>query len=147
MDTAKDPGIAIEKILLIACEMVDLEGKGEKKYQLAITNLERTIISELRLGAKIEFNLMENVPDPQCKLRCVFGVLYCRNAESQMSWPDFKDAHIVAHILPYLREFVSNITSRMRFGTLILPPINSHLLVEQFKGRQSAPKALAPPAE
>ena len=50
-----------------------------------------------------------------------------------MTWDEFKNSNAIAHIIPYLREFVSNMTNRMPIPILNLPPINTNLLVKNYE--------------
>lgn len=43
---------------------------------------------------------------------------------------EFSKIHAPAHIFPYLRELISNITIRAGIPPLILPPINLHKVME-----------------
>lgn len=46
---------------------------------------------------------------------------------------EFSKVHAPAHIFPYLRELISNITIRAGIPPLILPPINLHKVMESKK--------------
>lgn len=46
---------------------------------------------------------------------------------------EFSKVHAPAHIFPYIRELISNLTIRAGVPPLILPPINLHKLIEKKK--------------
>ena len=61
-----------------------------------------------------------------------------------MQWKDFSLAMALAHIVPYLREYVSNMTNRLPVPVLLLDPINTSAMVadyEQRKRQAEEPKA------
>ena len=76
---------------------------------------------------------MNGIEAPLFRFTCEFAVRYERNGADSMQWRDFSSAIVLAHIVPYLREFVSNMTNRLPAPVLMLDPINTHLMVEVFE--------------
>jgi preprotein translocase subunit SecB len=62
-----------------------------------------------------------------------------------MKWEDFKDHVAIAHLIPYLREFVSNMTARLPLSVLMIPPINTSKMLEEF--RDSKIQVKSPPED
>jgi preprotein translocase subunit SecB len=89
--------------------------------------------------------LMHGIEKPLFKFTCVFGARYERQGDQSMPWENFTTVMAVTHLVPYLREFVSNVTNRSLAPALILPPINAHALLAEFeKRRQQSNPPLSP---
>jgi hypothetical protein len=136
MDETKQPGITIEKINLLGCtaRVIDLDAKLQ--YRLALTDLSRVEnVNSLIVIAK--FDLMHGIENPPCSLKCTFMAAYACDEASNMKWAEFSDVMAVAHMIPYVREFVSSVTLRMPIRELIVPPTNVNVLVSEFRARQN----------
>ena len=147
----KDPGIAIQHVRLLKAhiEMVSAEGKPE--YNLRLTGLRRFESQDGNfLDLLASFDVMHGVEKPLFKFTCDFIVRYERKSADSMPWKAFGSAMALAHVIPYLREFVSNMTNRLPAPVLLLDPINTHVMVEEFeqRSRQAEParQAAATPA-
>jgi hypothetical protein len=103
--------------------------------------MEREVVSEKVLKVMVGFDLMHDVQNPACRFFCTYSATYTRNAESAMIWDEFKDHLVVAQIIPFVREFICNITARLPFGPLVIPPTNTHILVKEFNQRKTSPAA------
>ena len=139
MDKSKNPGISIASVHLFQCSVGDLNSKSELKFSLGITHFKREVLSEGKLlSIVVGFDLMQGIDNPPCKFDFVFGASYLRSEESNMTWDDFQDHVAVAHIIPYVREFVSNITTRLPLSVLMVPPVNTSKLLAEFRERSAA---------
>jgi preprotein translocase subunit SecB len=137
MDKTQEPGIVIDHIDLISCNMALRNSNADPKFELVITNLDRRISEDdKKLYAFLAFDLMQGVEDPLCEMESEFVAIYECGDNNNMSWDEFNDVHIVAHVLPYLREFISNMTNRMPVPVLNLPPVNAFLLVDKYRKKQ-----------
>lgn len=137
MESSKNPGISIENVVLVKSnvEMVDLS--GTQKYNLSLTNLDRHEVSDgNKLNLFAAFDLMSGIDKPVFRFTCEFMVTYTRNENSSMQWKDFSNAVALAHVIPYLREYVSNITNRLPAPILILHPLNTHAMVANYEAHK-----------
>ena len=91
----------------------------------------------------ISFDVMDNVKDPVFKLKCKFMATY--QADNKEECNVLKEHVVVAHFIPYLREYVSNITNRMPGPTLMLDPINTIQLWNEYQERIKPKKKTTPP--
>jgi hypothetical protein len=137
MDKAKSPGISIESVHLLRCTIGDVNPGGDLNFSLGITDFSRTIASDGRvLVVNVSFDLMQGVKNPPCKFQCTFVATYTRSVEppnENMTWDEFKDHVAVAHLIPYVREFLSNMTARLPLSVLMLPPVNTHKLMAEYR--------------
>ena len=143
--TQKTPGISLERVHLLECSVRDVNPDSELHFDLAITDLKRNQISEKTLTVLVAFDLMKGIDNPPCHFTCTYLATYIRPAEAAMTWDEFKDHLAVAHLVPYVREFISNITTRLPLSTLMLPPLNAHHLVRNYRQLSLPdPQPLAP---
>lgn len=82
---------------------------------------------------------MHGVPNPSLHLTCEYRVQYERLGDSPLPWADFSNAMALAHVIPYLREFISNMTNRLPFPVLIIPPINTYGMIKEYEASLAAP--------
>jgi hypothetical protein len=144
MDETKSAGISIESVHLLECDVGEVKREADLKFSLGISHFSRTLISDGKvLAITVSFDLMKGVENPPCKFHCKFAVTYTRSPESNMTWDEFKDHVAVAHVIPYVREFVSNITTRLPLSVLIVPPVNTYQLLREYQ-QLSFPAAPAP---
>ena len=143
METLKDPGIAIEQIRLIKSHVEIMQPDGKPEYNLGLTALDRIESDDGKnLDLLAAFDLMYGIENPLFKFTCQFIARYTRQDDS-MAWKDFTSAIALAHIIPYLREFVSNITNRLPAPVLMLNPINTHAMVAEYEERKQRAEASA----
>jgi preprotein translocase subunit SecB len=138
MDNNKPSGIRVEQIELFGCNLAYVNNEAEKKFNLAIVNLQRSYNDDkTTMFLFVSFDVMFEVEDPLCAFTCDFVAIYEMDKNNpNMTWTEFKDALAIAHIIPYLREFISNITNRMPIPILNIPPVNTFLLVEDYEKRE-----------
>ncbi|MDR2849953.1 MAG: hypothetical protein LBW77_05370 [Verrucomicrobiota bacterium] len=130
--------IHVENILLLSSRAAFLGAKEEQAYCLGLTSLERAEQDEGKtLLVSAGFDLMLNVPDPVCTLECTFAAIYSKPATAAVQWSDFSDGLAVAHMVPFVREFIANVTNRMPLPPLLMKPVNAFVLVEEYKGRMA----------
>lgn len=148
MDKTLSPGISIESVHLLECNVGAVKPEVDLKFSLGITRFDRAIVSDGKvLLVAVSFDLMQRIENPPCKFQCSFLVTYTRSTESNMKWDEFHDHVAVAHIIPYVREFVSNLTARLPLSVLMIPPVNTHKMMEEYR-QLSLPKGPAtPPAK
>ena len=136
MENLKDPGIAIEHIRLLQSHVKMVDSKGKPEYNLILTALSRHESQDGKiLDIQAAFNMMHGIDKPIFNFTCEFFARYTRQDDAGMAWKDFTSAMALAHIIPYLREYVSNITNRMPTPILMLNPINTHAMIAEYEDR------------
>jgi len=75
-------------------------------------------------------------PPPPFQFTCDFCVTYERDEDANMTWDEFTDVYALTHVIPYIREFVVNMTSRMVVPALSTPPINVFALLREYESEQ-----------
>ena len=145
MDKTQNPGIAFDRIDLFECRVGKIFLKNELNYQLRLVKKVRTLSEEKkRLIVLFGFDLMGGVENPPFEFKCAFLAHYSREEDSAMTWEEFTDAMALTHVVPFLREFLSNMTNRMPVPALILPPTNVFVLLDEYAKLQA--EKTAPPA-
>nr|DAO57205.1 MAG TPA: Preprotein translocase subunit SecB [Caudoviricetes sp.] len=84
--------------------------------------------------AILTFDLMSHIRKPVMLFQCSFALVYKGDEEGRQR---LKEHIVVAHAIPYLREFVSNLTMRTPIPTLMIDPVNAPELWEQYNSRKS----------
>ena len=139
MDNTKDPGIAIQEIRLLRTHVEMVDPTGEPKYHLSLVGFARAESPDGKdLDLQAGFDVMHGVQKPPFRFTCEFVARYQRQSEQSMPWKDFSNAMALTHIIPYVREFVSNMTNRLPVRVLILPPINVFAMLADFDRRKAA---------
>lgn len=147
MEAIHKSGIGIEMIRLTKAQAEYLQPVESPKYHLGLTGYDRAEQDEGKhLVVAASFDLMHGVESPIMVLTCSFVVRYNRKSDTSMPWSEFTDALALAHIVPYLREFVSSTTGRMPSPVLMLDPVNTAALLGDLKLRMEAAKAAKPAA-
>ena len=138
MDKTKNPGIALKSVHLVQCNIGDVKYDVELKFALGITGFDRIVTADGKiLQVKVAFNLMDKMDSPPCRFDCTFIATYTRPEDAAMQWEEFKDHVAVAHLIPYVREFVSNMTTRLPLSVLMIPPINTTKMLAEFRGSRT----------
>ena len=138
--------INLDKVNLLECVAGDIDLGQKLKYQVRITNLTKTPSEgEKSLKFVVGFDMLSGIENPAVTFRCTFEAEYrCEEGDDMVV---LKEHVVVAHLVPFLREFVWNVTSRMPIGGLMIPPMQTHRMVELYnkrKSEESAPASAAP---
>lgn len=137
MDTTRNPGIGIDLIRLVSAKIDMADPKAERVYGVTVTDWQRTLTEDGKhLTVVAAFDLAHGVENPPFRFTCSFIARYTRDSEANMSWDEFPDHVALAHIVPYLREFVTNMTARLPVAPLMLPPMNTAVLLADLKCRR-----------
>jgi hypothetical protein len=138
MNGLNDSGVSLTQISLIDCRVGGLKSSNSRQYGVGITAFSRKEDeNKMSMDIEVEFNLLHQVSDPTLEFTCTFSAEYKRSVDCQMQLNDLKDHIAIAHILPFLREFAFNVTGRLRGNpVLMIPPINTNLLLSDWKKRQ-----------
>lgn len=145
MDEQQDPGITIDAVNLIRCQVEMLDASTDLQYHMGLTRYFRKESEDQKtLTVIADFDLMQDIEKPPCKIKCSFLAIYSRQPSSKMTWAEFSDHYTILHMVPYVREFVSSVTLRMPLKPLVLPPTNVHVLLKHYKDKLAKQSATAP---
>ena len=137
METLKDPGIAIEHVLLLKSHVEMANFDGERKFNLRLIGLRPSVSEDGKtFDLYAAFDVMHGIEKPLFKLTCEFFARYTRRDNANMEWKDFTSPMALAHIIPYLREYVTNITNRLPVPVLMLNPVNTHAMIADYEDRK-----------
>lgn len=137
VETFKGPGIALQEICLLRCSVEVVDPTSKPRYHLSLISLNRAESDDGKnLNLFAGFDVAHGVEKPFLNFTCQFVARYVRPNDACLPWKDFSSAVALAHIIPYLREFVSNITGRLPAPVLMLNPINTHAMVADFEKRK-----------
>jgi hypothetical protein len=130
------------KIIDIALQTSMFVDHGAKKKKavcsLGLDSFERkenrsTDDGPITVSAKASFDLFDNVNKPGMLLMCSYEITYlCHDQEDAKLIPD---QVILAHLIPYLREHVTNLTAKSRFPVVYLDTVNTHMLMDKFRAK------------
>lgn len=139
MEETQQPGINIVFIRLLKANVEIRDPQADKRYDLRLTGLKRGQSEDHKnLDIVAAFDVMHGVENPLFNFTCQFVVRYERHSDDSMPWDQFSTATALAHIIPYLREFVSNMTNRLPAPLLMIDAINTHALIADFEQRTKA---------
>jgi preprotein translocase subunit SecB len=71
--------------------------------------------------------------------------IYSKPEGSSVNWSEFSDGLAVAHMVPFVREFIASTTDRMPLTPLVFRPVNAFVLVENYQKRQAEKAVEAEP--
>ncbi|MEW6675463.1 MAG: protein-export chaperone SecB [Nitrospirota bacterium] len=92
-----------------------IEVKGDFKIKHSFGRDKRSLLTSLAV------ELFKNIKEAPFSLKATVEGTF-RGAEEDLK--RFSRVHAPAHLFPFLREIISNITMRVNIPPLILPPIN-----------------------
>jgi hypothetical protein len=147
MEESKSPGISIDQVILTECHLGGVDLAAALEYNLVLVRKERILgKDEKKLSYLLAFDLMQGMEKPPIRFTFAFLVQYSRDEKANMKWAEFTDAHALTHVLPFIREFVVNMTSRTIIPKLIIPPLNVYALLKAYEqaaahGSHEQPKA------
>lgn len=138
MAEPKSPGISIREVRLLKAHVAMENPEGKAEYNLRLIGFIRHASEDGKaLDLFASFDMMNGVENPLFVFKCDFMVHYEREDDpDSISWDDFGSPVALAHVIPYLREFVSNITNRLPAPVLMLDPINTYAMLEEFEQRK-----------
>lgn len=140
MEKLEGPGISIALICLTKSNIAVGNPQAAQKYNLRLVGFGREISADTNhLDILAAFDLMFGISDPIFKFTCEFLARYQRVGEGGLPWDQFSPAMALAHVVPYLREFVSNTTNRLPVPVLMLPPINTYQMFADYEERLRKP--------
>jgi preprotein translocase subunit SecB len=138
MNQTKELGISIEKIFLVKSEVEFVSNTAERNYNLELIAFSRAIEDNgKKLVVNAAFDLMAGIEKPMFRFTARYVAVYTKTEGDETAWSDFSDGNALSHIVPYLREYVSNVTIRMPIAPLYLRPLNCYALVDAFTARRN----------
>lgn len=143
MEPRQSGGISVDSIELLDCHVGNIKLEvprlgASKNYNLGLTSFTKSRLQENGgLKAIASFDLMCGIENPVCIFKCTFSIRYSSGGDPGCL-DALKDHVIIAHILPFLREFVWNTTMRMPVAGLMMRPVNAVQLIDRFKRTQEA---------
>ena len=140
MDKKKQPGINTVAIMLISDSFVrypeiprSVQTSLNFTYSYSCTP-DGQGSGELTL--KTTGRASENdAPIYEAEIKYV-GIFQADKENPNMQIVEFMKSHAPAHIFPYLREFLSSLSSRAGLPTIILPPLNILALTKVIDERE-----------
>lgn len=131
--------LQLEKVHLIACNF-KLKDSKDCSYSLELKHYESQESSRndgFEYTALLTFNIMSRVRKPVMAFECTFALGYKGDEEGRKR---LKEHIVVAHSIPYLREFVSNVTMRSPLPVLVIAPVNAPELWREYCKKHSKEK-------
>jgi len=137
MEPLEGPRIAIQHIRLLKANIEMVNAEGKREYNLRLVGLRRVESEDAKmLTIDAAFDMMHGIEKPLFKFTCEFIAIYKREDDQSMPWKDLTSAMALAHIIPYLREFVSNMTNRLPAPIIMLDPLNTHAMITDYEHRR-----------
>jgi preprotein translocase subunit SecB len=130
------PGrITGQQIHLLDCHFAFQGGeKRELKYGLALVNFTRELSDDrTKLSAILSFNAFHKIEHPLVHATFRFRIVYAGEGDLESVWGTLKDEIILAHCIPYVRELLSSMTSRMPVPPLVIEMVNAYGMFQRFK--------------
>lgn len=127
-------GIRTKAIQLSACSITTNDDSAEELYyELGITDLSQKYNDDKSiLELIVTFDLMKGVPNPAFNLVATYKAEYERREDAKLTWEQFPPHVALAHVVPFLRELISSLTSKTEYPTLLLSPFNTKALLDEF---------------
>ena len=138
----KAPGIILEDVSLLMVTigpLTETMPTESVKYRFGLIDFSR---NEPEHGVKMTigatFDLFKGIKGSPLLFQFAMAALYKREGENSMPFDDLEDHVLLAHIIPFVREFVANMTSKLPgHNQLLLPLINTKGLLDEWKKGQS----------
>jgi len=85
-----------------------------------------------QLVQNVTFDLFHEIAESPIILNFTYIGYYSGEGEGEPTLDEFSKVHAPAYIVPYARELVANITSRIGIlPTLVMPPLNIHEMLKE----------------
>jgi len=138
MDKNKEPGILFNKIFLSKCNfkknsMNSKMKEAKLKFDFRINNR----MNNEKTKLLVEFETMIGKDEEQSPIYLdviVAGEFSINETEKNLDLEEFSKFNAPAIIFPYVREFISDLTTRAGFNPpIILPPMNIINMIKNIK--------------
>ena len=134
VDDTKQPGIRVKRIFLKSLHFnLNEKVKIEKplKYSLGVDFEHALSPDNKTLIANLKVDCMKGVENPPFELVVSLVGIFEQTAQSNMQLDDYAREMASALLMPFAREIIANITSRIPLPPLLLPPINIRALIKK----------------
>jgi hypothetical protein len=130
-------GLKLQKIVLLESRFRLLrETTPHPTYGLALIDFDKRFNAErTELSATLSFDALQGVQDPLIEAKFTFRIEYLGEGDLEKVWVGLKDEIILAHCIPYVREFLSSMTARMPIFPLIIEMVNAYSMFKSFRDR------------
>ena len=131
--------LKLEKISLVSSTFEAKAGAEEANYQLSLTNYkDKKLISPSSFAADITLGFdLFGKEQKKIKFKCVWALHYSGSPEDEAL---LKEHIVVAHAIPYLREYAVNTLMRAGFCQRLLDPTNAFRLWKAYFDAKETPK-------
>lgn len=134
MDVKRQPGIRFTGVDLRSLEF-RIHGQEVDKLTFGPSFEVESILSEDKKSLEVIlttdlFGRLDPGSKPPIDFRFVLHAHFESGSEPNLPLEEFAGKQAPAHLMPYVRELVSNITSRSALPTLNLGPVNIVALIE-----------------
>lgn len=138
VDNVVSGRITAQRIHLLECHFAMQDGEArDPKYGLALVGYVRDLAPDkTRLSAVLAFDAFHGIDRPLIQAQFKFRITYSGEGELDGVWATLKDEVILAHCIPYVRELLSSMTSRMPVPPLLIEMINTYGMFRKFKELQ-----------
>ncbi len=136
----------LENIFLLASNVRVNNNNGKNSYCPALMSYNADITEiedsedefKYQLSAQMGFDIMlDEGENALFDFKCVFLTIYKGNSKESLNEKLNSRPHVIlAHVIPYVREFVQNNTTRMPVPTLVMDPINTLSLFKEYEARK-----------
>lgn len=139
MDPSKQPGIRFLGVELLRLHF-DVKGDVPRPIPFGLDfTIDRSILDEGKsLDVLVHVDMFKNVEEkdkPPIEFKFVLVGHFTLGEEPNMTMDEFAKDHAPAHLVPYVRELISNITARCPLPMLNVGPINVAALVDTGQAR------------
>lgn len=131
--------VAFNDVKLVNCIFLPQnEPPEELRYHVGVKQFKRFVEVDSdghpHMSFIVDFNILAGVQ----KEWGIFSVCFCAiySADNRDDFDVIKDHVALAHLIPFLREFVANLTMRSLFPKLVLPPVNTADLMKDYGERE-----------
>ena len=134
MDPNKQPGIRFTGVDLLALKFA-ISGQMPDRIPVSASLEIRSQLSEdkKKLDLFLKTDMFGNIQEekkPPIELNFLLHGRFEGSDEANLSLQEFARHHAAAHLIPYVRELVANITARSILPTLNLGPINVIAMID-----------------
>jgi len=135
-DEKQQPNIIIRSIILLNSSFTRENEFLQPLHAQCHFNYEKKINEngnegQCVLSANIVFR--DSKDENAANIKCSFIGLFSIQGNQNMSMSEFLEFNAAAHVLPFIREHVANLTIKSGIPPLYLPPYNIKALIEENK--------------
>lgn len=136
-DQSERPALKIQELSLVDCHFAILGAPSKTLcYSLQLVQYEKRFSEDRQaLIILLGFDAFFEVENPCIEAKFKFAITYRVVSGSGEVLEGLKDPIVLAHSLPFVREFLASMTSRMGMPTLVIDVANAHAMFRQYLNR------------